>query len=152
MISLTKKILHFDKECFSGLYGTNEGSEMAEDIAANCSGEHVMFGCRPVGSETWQLVGFGNSDNAFTDTGTRNGVVTVDGDIQWYYNDDWSMGFSPAGISVDKFQCDVAAGPLRMCWHTLNFGVGGYRCGNNRELNYNLNWERSAWTKDECSA
>jgi hypothetical protein len=138
-------------QCFSSLYGVPEGSEFGETLQTKCGqGDYVMFGCRLVGSPTWHLLGFGNATLAFTDTGASNyGDVTPDGDIEWYFNDDYSVGFAPNGEAVNKVNCDDNSGSRRLCWIAADDVSVGFRCGDNTNL-FNNVWERAAWTKDKC--
>ena len=111
-------------QCYSGEYNVDQGAEFAENVKRDCGvGDYVMYGCRPIGDTVWQLVGYGHSDAAFTDTGKTTDVVTPDGDgIEWYYNGDYSMGFAPGGELVNKGGCDNYAWGAgnRLCWHTYN--------------------------------
>lgn len=130
--------------CYTGFYG-NETMEGKEYL---CDGNHryVMMGCRPVGNTDWTLVGSGHTEKAFTDTGTGN-TGTMDGDIQWYFNDDCSMGFAPSSVSIDRNSCDTldTSAESRLCWYTQ--GSTGHRCGATEDL-YDSSWERAAWKMD----
>ena len=41
-----------------------------------------------------------------------------------------------------RYQCDINDGDNKLCWHTLENGVGGYRCGNNKDLLTDTTWEK----------
>jgi hypothetical protein len=63
--------------------------------------------------------------------------------VQWYYGENWSMGFAPTLVSLWRWSCDMASerSDERLCWHTLPY-VGGWRCGDALWLNSDGGWER----------
>ena len=135
--------------CYSSGYD-NSGDSLAA-IQASCSEEAVMMACRPVGDPNFTLLAAAPRADVFFDTGnpgTNPGGYqtphTANG-VGWYYNDDWSWGFAPAGEPINRDSCDFFPGTvedLRMCIHTNGGSTSdGYRCGNNN-LNGNAGWER----------
>lgn len=87
------------------------------------------------------------------DTGqVANGVHEANG-VGWYYSDQYSWGFAPAGAPVNRNSCDVEgqADETRMCWHTgggnLNFG---WRCGSNTGAGANT--ERFVFAADRLGS
>ena len=90
--------------------------------------------------------GSGARNEVFTDTGTENNVVTRTNGVDWYFNGNWSMGFSAegTGVSRDTTRCDTKGEPQRsnrLCWNTENNRVmGGYRCSARTGLNDSQDW------------
>lgn len=116
------------------------------DLLDYCTGQSqsIMFGCRKKGSETWDLIGYGSREKAFTPRGDSQ--VTVDGDIQWYFDSERSFGFAPAGSTIELFPADVydLEDPHRISWNFV--GTDGWRCGD--EAWIENNYEKAIWTKD----
>ncbi len=135
--------------CHSSTYNT--GATAMATILADCDQAQIMYACRPVGDPNYTLLAQAPRVDVFTDTGnpTTNpggfNTPTTSNGVGWYYNDDWSFGFAPAGEPLDRDSCDFNPGTaenLRMCVHTNGGNIsGGYRCGNN-DLNGNAGWER----------
>lgn len=115
--------------CYTDTYQTDLEAALP-DLLASCTGESLMLAARPAGSDTIALLAAASRTDVLTDTGADNTDTTHTANgTAWYFNQHWSWGFAPAGESVDKSECDVTDGDLRMCWHTVN-GAGGYRVGN----------------------
>ena len=138
-------------QCWSGTYNTDLSPATQDQIEADCNKKYVMYGCRPFGNTSWQLVGYGHSDKAFTPVpANSNADGTPDGNIQWYNADAYSMGFAPPGLDLFLNQCDTNGVQIdkRLCWHALPFAVGGWSCGENRGLNSGQ-FDRAVWTRDD---
>ncbi len=134
--------------CYSSRYGDSNLSLV--DIKQRCNGDKVMYGCRPTGAPNWTLLGQGLRNEVFRNTGDGNNVLNRHNGIDWYYSEDWSMGFAAAGSGVSRNRCDTRGEPERnnrLCWHTENGRVmGGYRCGARTGLTNSLDWERALFT------
>jgi hypothetical protein len=129
--------------CWQGLYGQS-GQSIQGVILAACNGPMLVLACRPNDNPNLTLLAMGNRADVLNDQArNRAGRHDANG-VGWYYSDQYSWGFVPAGEVVSRNSCDTAQGQgaLRMCWHT---GAGamnsGYRCGVNT-LNGNNGWER----------
>ncbi len=129
-------------QCFVEPFG--QVGTSIEKVKLACSGSQLMMACRLKGSDTLQLAAYAPRADVLTDTGIQN-VLHVANGVGWYFSDTWSWGFAPPNESVERNNCDVgsSAGDQRMCWHTLAGGLdGGYRCGNNEDLNSSFDFER----------
>ena len=103
-----------------------------DGMLAACSGDLVLMGCRPTGSDVMQLAAMGERDLVFLDTGDQNNELNLHNGVAWYFSQNWSVGFVPEGEIVERNSCDTAQGESsrRMCWHSgQNALNGGYRCG-----------------------
>ena len=134
--------------CYSSRYGDNNLSLV--DIKQRCNGDKIMLGCRPVGAPNWTLLGQGLRGEVFRDTGDGSNRLTRHNGLDWYYSENWSMGFVAAGSGVSRNRCDTRGEPERqnrLCWHTENGRLmGGYRCGARTGLGDSIDWERAFFT------
>jgi hypothetical protein len=131
--------------CHQDTFGAN--TPIANFLAA-CDGEYVMYGCRQVGAANLSLAAMGERAAVFTDTGDRNNNVNTHNGVSFYFSQNTSIGFVPAGENPSRNSCDTGQGQgqLRMCWHTSGNALNpGYRCGN-QILNGNAGWERLIYT------
>jgi cysteine-rich repeat protein len=129
--------------CWSGGYGSSAGNLSTTILGQQCTGNRLLYACRPVGADTFTLVAMGDREDVLFDTGNQNQGKHEANGVAWYYSNGYSMGFARAGDSVQRNSCDVAnTNPEhRMCWHTNNNSItSGYRCGTN--FPFNNNWER----------
>jgi len=85
--------------------------------------------------------------------GANTDVTTLSNGTAWYYGMNkfiGSMGFAKAGDSVVKGECDTSSGGSkkhRLCWH-LSDNVGGFRCGEETELNNSKDWQRMVFVRN----
>jgi hypothetical protein len=126
--------------CYQDTYNLNMAQALPT-ILANCSKAKILMACKQTSATNLQVLAAAPRTDVFTDVGTGNTVTTSNG-VAWYYDDQSSWGFAPAGQTVNRAQCDINAGADRLCWHTLPLGIGGYRCGNNVNLNNATDWQR----------
>jgi hypothetical protein len=120
------------------------------NILAACDGEFVMYACRLIGRPNLTLAAMGARAEVFRDTGDRNNAVNTHNGVSFYFSQNYSVGFVPAGEVPSRNSCDTGQvqGDLRMCWHTSANALNpGYRCGN-EILNGNAAWERLIFTSD----
>ncbi|MCA9526389.1 MAG: hypothetical protein KC549_08855, partial [Myxococcales bacterium] len=116
--------------CHTSTFGANVPGLTAL-LANACAGNRLMVGCRPVGAANWTLLAQGARAAVLADTGNGNATVRDNG-VEWYYSNQWSMGFANQGDAVSRNSCDTQGGNgnLRMCWHTGGDALNsGYRCG-----------------------
>jgi hypothetical protein len=138
--------------CHTSRYGATVNN-LTADLAANCDGAKIMYGCRPVGAANWTLLAQGDRAQVLRDTGRGNATTRHNG-VEWYFNASYSIGFAPEGQPVSRNSCDTQNGRAteRMCWHSNGDRLtSGYRCGTNF-LNGNNNWERRIWTTAAAGA
>ncbi|MCA9546502.1 MAG: hypothetical protein KC613_18990, partial [Myxococcales bacterium] len=138
--------------CHTSLYGATTNG-LSASLNANCDGQYIMYGCRPVGAANWTLLAQGERASVFRDTGNGNATTRHNG-VEWYFSTSYSIGFAPEGQPVSRNSCDTQGGQgnLRMCWHSNGDRMtSGYRCGNNF-LNGNNGWERRIWTSNAGGA
>ena len=133
--------------CHNDLYG--DRNTQVQTILNDCTGEFIMYGCRPVGAANWQLIAMGERDQVFLNTGDRNNNLTNHNGVDWYFSSGYSIGFVGPGTGVSRNSCDTArqSPELRLCWHTSGGRLnGGYRCGARTGLNGSRDYERRIWT------
>jgi hypothetical protein len=139
-------------QCYVGNYG--ESSLPSTDlttILTACNRTKLMMGCRPMGASSLQLAAMGSrSDVLNPSCGDQQNCTNEGNGVGWYFSNDQSWGFAPAGQSVSRNSCDTngfgdASGPFRMCWHTYanNSLQTGYRCGN--DMDYGGAYQREVW-------
>ena len=129
-------------QCYTDLY--NNGSTALATIQAQCSGTYLLMACRLTGDPTLILLAAAPRADVLTDTGTGNTTHDANG-VAWYFNSNWSWGFAPAGVAVNRNSCDIASGSdtLRLCWHAGSGNInGGWRCGATTGLNASTAYER----------
>uniref|UniRef100_UPI0030D974A9 hypothetical protein n=1 Tax=uncultured Arenimonas sp. TaxID=546226 RepID=UPI0030D974A9 len=128
--------------CHSSTYAQN-GIPLAT-ILANCSEENIMYACRLVGDPNFNVLAQAPRVDVFTDTGLGN-ATTSSNNVEWYFDNEQSIGFAPGGETVTRTSCDTTntGNNDRMCIHTDGGNMsGGWRCGSNTGLNANAAWER----------
>ena len=130
--------------CWSGVYN---GREPMANILAGCDQGELLLGCRPNNSDALTLAATGERAEVLTDLGREALAVHNHNGVDWYFSDNYSMGFLAEGTGVRRNSCDtgnVQAG-LRMCWHSSGGSItSGYRCGNTI-LNGNGQWTRAIY-------
>ncbi|MFH2079294.1 MAG: hypothetical protein ABIJ73_11355, partial [Pseudomonadota bacterium] len=130
-------------ECHSSAF--NQNTPTVASVLAGCTEENLMMACRPIGDPNFTLLAQAPRVDVITDTGNGVNATTTSNGSVWYFNDNWSWGFAPAGESVIRTSCDVefvSQTNLRMCIHTGGGNMNsGFRCGNTM-LNGNGTWER----------
>ncbi len=127
-------------QCYKDTYDVPMETKITQ-ILAQCSKNKLLLACKAKVASNYQLVAMGNRSDVLFDCGSSATCTHVANGVGWYYSATWSWGFVNANDVPNRFECDVVAGPLRMCWHTVSF-AGGYRCGDNSGLNSDANWER----------
>ena len=112
-------------------------------VRAACPGETWVVGCRPRGGgDVLTVAAVGERATIFDAVPNEAGAFREHNGARWYYGEDFSFGFAPAGAAVNRRPCDTAEdrGALRLCWHTIQ--RGGWRCGATTGLNDSGDWER----------
>jgi hypothetical protein len=126
--------------CYQDLYANTIDETK---IQADCNGDVLMLACRPVGSNTYSLAAMGLRDEVLLPVAATSTASHVHNNVQWYFTEDYSMGFAPEGATISRTECDNGVpedADKRLCWHTIP--VGGFRCGVDTFLNSNPGWER----------
>ncbi len=137
------------RQCYRADY-RRVGDSLAE-IMANCSGPRLIVGCREVGSFSLKVAAQGAREDVFRDVGAGAQAAHVVEGVAWYYDQDSSWGFAPAGAPIDRRACDQGDGQGldRLCWHTDNGRMnGGWRCGPTTGLNNSVDWEKLVYHLD----
>ena len=86
-------------------------------------------------STSWYFAGYGNRDKAFAPSGNEDSTKytgTMDGDVQWYFDGDSSIGLAAHNDTLNRLPCDnnEPNSMSRICWHTTDNKMDrGYRCG-----------------------
>jgi hypothetical protein len=135
-------------QCFTDTYNI---AITTPNITSVCTGGHLLFGCLKNGATSLTVMAAGLTSDVEFPTGntqcSQNNVHTANG-VEWYFDNNFSVGFAPAGDTVSLCQCDVASAPdpdKRLCWHTIN-AAGGYRCGSTTGLNADPTWTRVVYS------
>ncbi len=105
--------------------------------------------CKQQASATYQILAMAPRADVLFDCGSQSNCTHQANGVGWYYSNEWSWGFAPAGLPVDRSSCDVemGSGQLRMCWHTgSDFIDSGYRCGN--DTPFGPDWHRIVFEAD----
>jgi len=129
--------------CYNSPYGV-EDANLAANIQSNCDKANVMLACRETGSGVLTMAAHAPRADVFSDTGTGNTPHNANG-VDWYFNNNYSMGYSHEGDGISRNSCDTATGAFpeeRLCFHTHDWHGRGWRCGTATSLNVNNDWER----------
>ena len=127
--------------CFQGGY---DNFAALDAVLEACTGDQVMYGCRPAGAETYTLLAMGDREEVFRDTGDNNNVVNLHNGVAFYFSRNFSLGFVGEGTTPERNSCDTGAEQpeLRMCWHTGGDAINpGWRCGEAAGIG-GPDWER----------
>ncbi|MCA9540351.1 MAG: hypothetical protein KC620_15740, partial [Myxococcales bacterium] len=134
-------------QCFRDLYNVR-----IDHVAmlANCQAAQVLVACRPVGAAGFTVAATGERDEVFAEVAAGADIAHDHNGARWYYTPNFSFGFGPLGSVLSRSQCDTSndQAQLKLCWHTLDFDVGGYRCGATTGLNNNAGWERLVYQRN----
>lgn len=137
-------------QCYKEQYN---GATSLTTIQIACSKPNVMVVCRQVGQPNFQLIAQAPRTEVFLDTGDGQTAKHEANGVSWYWSNNRSIGFAPAGVAVDRSSCDfidsyanspqvgTGQGDKRMCIHTGGGNTtGGWRCG--RDNGLGAGWER----------
>jgi hypothetical protein len=133
-------------QCYSDTYDVSLQGALG-GLLQQCSKNKLLLACSPVNAPKFTLVAMGLRTDVLFDCGSDSACTHVANGVGWYYDNNWSWGFVKAGDPVQRNECDVMPGPLRLCWHTVN-GAGGYRCGDATGLNGDSSWKRFVFQAD----
>ncbi len=106
------------KRCWVSPY--NSTADLLDDVFNNCTGAHLLFGCRNQ-TDTFTLLAVGNRTFMITDTGSDNlNILLSDNGASFYFNNITSIGFVKEGDTVNRHSCDTQPEnpEYRLCWHT----------------------------------
>ena len=92
-------------QCYSSRYSDSNLS--LADIKQRCNGDKLMLGCRAVGAANWTLLAQGVRNEVLVDTGDGNNELNRHNDVDWYFSNNWSMGFVEPGSGVSRNRCDT---------------------------------------------
>lgn len=143
-------------ECFKEVYSA---STSLSAIQATCNKGQIMMACKQTGSLALNVLAQAPRTDVFFNTGDGINATHDANGVSWYWSDNRSVGFAPAGAGVDRSSCDfidsyggspqenVGQGEKRMCIHT---GTGttksGFRCGKANFIA--AGWERIFYHAD----
>ncbi len=118
------------ERCHASPY--NQNAAVAPILEA-CNQETLVLACRPANNPTLTLAAAGLREEVTVDAGRQPAFTNQHNGVGWYWSDNYSIGFAPGGLPVNRNSCDVAAGSQeqRMCWHSSGGNLtSGHRCGN----------------------
>jgi hypothetical protein len=139
-------------------YATSHGSNAS---SLRPSGEYVILTGKAVGSSTLPVLAAAPTSQVFTETAT-NTPQLLNG-TYWYNTPTLSIGFAPTSV-IDQHQADSyeaigyrtsptnnttyssPSSPLRLSWHLINDNSGGWRLGDQIDLNSSTAYLKQVWT------
>lgn len=149
------------KIVYQGAYGaTTSISDLFGSIAA---GSKVMLAAKNIASSVFDVLAWAGLEEVTQYTGL-NQTHQANG-VEWYYNG-YSMGFAGAGDTIQQNTADINGSAYayqtperdRLSWHTGGgYKVaptavnGGWRSGNNIELNSSQDWQRYVLVQDNIA-
>ncbi|PSW18272.1 hypothetical protein C9I98_17725 [Photobacterium sanctipauli] len=130
--------------CDTRRYRDNNAGGIASLDPSCQNSDYIMLAGRRTGNNILDVLAATTVLDATTLTGTGGGVTTTSNGAEWYYNPNYSWGFAGIGDTVSKNSCDTAGMNERdrLCWHTVNSSVGGWRSGDNLWLNSSTSFEK----------
>ena len=135
--------------CYTATIGTPFGTDAATTLA-NCAGSQIILAGHQKGSDSYAVLAAAPKADALTDTGANTSNTHTVNDSQWYNSDLWAFGFAPQDGTVNLSSCDVSQGDDRLCVHTFS-AVGGFRIGDNMNLNSDNTWEIVVLSSDNAA-
>ena len=135
------------QQCYSATYAQEAHPEAMQ---AACTGSKIMLACRPTGSSVLTVAAYADRSDVFYNTGNGGNAVHNANGVDWYYSDNYSMGFAPQGEGVRRSSADTQdyGSPYRLSWHTHDSFANGWRCGSSTGLNFNGAWEKVIYQAD----
>ena len=139
-------------QCFTDLY-SNGLHDAIPSIEANCTGTIVLACFQVATPEILVAAAAVDANRFFTLTGTSNSDVICEDGVQFYHDNNWSWGFANAQDQIAGNACDQGSTNenQRICWHSVDYNIGGWRCGSTKSLNVNPSWGRVIFHKPEGS-
>jgi len=130
--------------CYNDTYAVAMNSTLLSNILSICNKQKLMLGCSPVGSIPLTVAAMGLRNDVLYNCSTSTNCTHVANGVGWYFSFDYSWGFVNSTDDVYRFECDELQvnSSNRLCWHTLDYYVGGYRCGATLGLNGDLTFQR----------
>lgn len=125
--------------CYTADIGTPFGTDAASTLA-NCTGSGIIVAGHRKGSDSYAVLAAAPKASALTDTGANTSNTHLVNGSQWYNSDLWAFGFAGPDDQVTLSSCDIGEGSDRLCVHTFS-AVGGFRVGENMNLNSDTEWE-----------
>lgn len=133
------------KRCFKGNYDDTAGG-LTKLVTKKCKGSKLLMACRRVGEPDFQLLAMGERADVLFDVGSDATATHEANGVAWYFSNDYSWGFAPAGETVNRNSCDIGVDSnanLRLCWHTFQDTLDtGFRCGDDQFLQDTNQFER----------
>lgn len=135
-------------QCYQTTYADPNASP--ESMKSACTGSKIMLACRQTGSDILTVAAYANRDEVFLNTGDYNSNVHTANNVDWYFSNNWSMGFAPVGEGVRRKSGDIQnmSSADRLSWHTHESSTNGWRCGNTSWLTSSTNWEKVIYQAD----
>lgn len=117
-------------QCFSRTYADSDA--YTSTMRAQCTKANLIVACREPGDSVLRVMAEAPRANVFHEDGTGTTTSRLVNGAQWYFSDNYSMGFAPAGEAVRRTSADTLnyTSNNRLSWHTHLYHTQGYRCGN----------------------
>ena len=123
---------------------------MTSIINKKCTKSSLMLACRQTNSDTIKLLAWAPRSDIFTTTLNKPHNAKGTG---WYYGDNTFWGFAPQRDEINNMetaQCDTLtseSNDKRLCLNNDDSGNGGWRCGDETDLNSDSGWEKLIFQK-----
>ncbi len=135
--------------CLDETYATDSSTTIASLLTA-CAGRHLLLACTNGASNDVLQLAAADLRGVVTQVDAASPTAHhVSGTVGWYFTDDFSWGFFPAGAGVNRAPCDYDADGTqtvkdqRLCWEASAGDLSpGYRCGASVNLNSSSTWRR----------
>ncbi|MDD1779756.1 hypothetical protein LRP49_00985 [Enterovibrio sp. ZSDZ35] len=135
-------------QCFSALY--SDTSATAAKMQSQCTKPHLIVACRATGDTVLRVMAEAPREDVFNEDGSGRNVSRLVNGAQWYFSNNYSMGFAPAGEAVRRSSADTLnmGSNDRLSWHTHSSYNAGWRCGDRVGLNGSSAWEKLIFEAD----
>lgn len=146
-------------QCHSELYTNDLNDSRLTIIEHSCYFDKVMMACRKLGETMLKVLAWADRRTVFGATDHPDCKEKCLGNVtqgtKWYRttigNFDGAWGFAGGHDYIWLYPADEAdqhipsqnnTGKSRLSYHVNIGGLGGYRCGENIDLNIDSRWER----------
>lgn len=132
--------------CFSALYSENTATTGM--MQSQCTKTNLIVACRATGDSVLRVMAQAPRADVFHEDGDGRETSRLVNGAQWYFSNNYSMGFAPQGEAVYRFSADTLnpTSNDRLSWHThTNINIG-WRCGD--QIGDWTSWEKLIFESD----
>ena len=125
--------------CFDSTYATPTTTSMINA----CSGPYLFVGAISSYSSTYLVGAFGSATEVQRQTALN--TPHLSGGVYWYFTTGESFGFlNSTDLQQNSADVGSTSPASRLSWH-VDQNAGGYRAGENMELNSDTTWRKSIY-------